>query len=163
MSAEASKKPQIIDLSKLDLQGLTALKNSLDQEVQFFNESLQQLKMAQMKYSESGECVDKITSEDEGAEMLVPLTSCMYVPGRAINVDKILINMGTGYYVEKDKEGAGKFFERKVKFLTEQIVKVQGIASEKTKLREVVLDMMQMKVNEQLSMMQQQQGVKSAA
>ena len=28
---ESSKKPQIIDLSKLDLQGLTSLKNSLDQ------------------------------------------------------------------------------------------------------------------------------------
>jgi len=155
---ESSKKPQIIDLSKLDLQGLTSLKNSLDQEVQFFNDSMQQLKMAQMKYSDSGECIEKITPEDENAEILVPLTSCMYVPGRAKNVDKILINLGTGYYVEKNKKGAASFFERKVKFVTEQMVKVQGIASEKTKLREIVLDMMQVKVNEHMAMMQKQQA-----
>lgn len=30
------------------------------QELQFFNESLQQLKIAQLKFNESGECVDKV-------------------------------------------------------------------------------------------------------
>jgi len=159
---EAAKKPQIIDLSKLDLQGLTALKNSLDQEIQFFNESLQQLKMAQMKYSESGNCVEKVTPDKEGSEILVPLTSCMYVPGRMKNVDKVLINLGTGYYVEKNNEGAVAFFQRKVKFVTEQMEKVQTIASEKTKLREIVLDMMQVKVTEQINMIQRQQSTAKA-
>lgn len=157
----ASKKPQIIDVSKLDLQGLTGLKNQLDQEVQFFTESLQQFKMAQMKYGESAARVEKITPDSEGAEILVPLTSCMYVPGRMKNVNKMLIEMGTGYYVEKDSAGAAKFFERKVKFVTEQIEKLQLIASDKTKLREIVMDMMQVKVDEQLRLMQQQRATAS--
>ncbi|KAF2364182.1 Prefoldin alpha subunit archaea-type [Trinorchestia longiramus] len=153
-----NKGPQIIDLSKLNLEQLTGLKNQQDQELQFFNESLQQLKMAQLKFSESGTCVEKLTPEKAGAEILVPLTSCMYVPGKISDVNKLLINVGTGYYVEKDSSGAVSYFQRKVKFVTEQMEKIQKIAAEKTKLREIVMDMMEVKVNEQLSVLQQQKA-----
>ncbi|KAA0201276.1 hypothetical protein HAZT_HAZT002645 [Hyalella azteca] len=168
----ANKGPQIIDLSKLNLEQLTALKNQQDQELQFFNESLQQLKMAQLKFSESGTCVEKLTPDKAGAEILVPLTSCMYVPGKIADVNKLLINVGTGYYVEKyqlfllltqDSAGACSYFQRKVKFVTEQMEKIQKIAAEKTKLREIVMDIMEVKVNEQLSMLQQQKAAAGAA
>merc|ERR1719239_450685 len=102
---------------------------------------------------ESSTRVSKITSKSENSEILVPLTSCMYVPGRIKNANKFLLNMGTGYYIEKDGNGAAKFFERKVKHVTEQIEKVQGFASEKTKLNEIVMDMMQVKIDEQLTAM----------
>jgi len=31
----------------------------------------------------------------------VPLTSSLYVPGRLIDVENVLIDVGTGYYVQK--------------------------------------------------------------
>ena len=43
----------------------------------------------------------QLTPDKEGAEILVPLTSCMYVPGNIADVNKMLLNIGTGYYVEK--------------------------------------------------------------
>ena len=36
-----------------------------------------------------------------GKELLVPLTSSMYVPGKLHDVEHVLIDVGTGYYVEK--------------------------------------------------------------
>ena len=39
--------------------------------------------------------------ETEGKDMLVPLTSSMYVPGKLGSVDKVLLDVGTGYFVEK--------------------------------------------------------------
>ena len=48
----------IIKLSPIQVK-IYATSLSL-QELQFFNDSLQQLKIAQMKFSESGECVDKV-------------------------------------------------------------------------------------------------------
>merc|ERR1712142_154651 len=145
------KGPQVIDISKLNLEQLTQLKNQLDQELQFFNESLQQLKIAQLKFNESGECVGKVTPEVKGKEILVPLTSCMYVPGVITDTEKFLIDVGTGYYVERNGEGTKDYFSRKVKFVTE---KMQKIASEKNKLREVVMDIMEMKVSNHMAMLQ---------
>ncbi|KAK4291244.1 hypothetical protein Pmani_035917 [Petrolisthes manimaculis] len=157
MAATKSSGPQVIDISKLNLEQLTSLKNQLDQELQFFNESLQQLKIAQLKFNESGECVEKVTPESKGKVVLVPLTSCMYVPGAIADAEKLLIDVGTGYYVEKDVTGAKDYFTRKVKFVTEQMEKIQKIASEKSRLREVVMDMMEVKLDQQLAVMQQQQ------
>ena len=42
-------KMQAIDLTKLSLMQLTQFKNSLDQDLQFYQESLQNLKHAQSK------------------------------------------------------------------------------------------------------------------
>ena len=42
--------PQAIDLAKLNLMQLTQFKNQLDQDLQFYQESLQNLKHAQSKY-----------------------------------------------------------------------------------------------------------------
>merc|ERR1712212_159797 len=111
----ASKGPQVIDISKLNLEQLTQLKNQLDQELTFFNESLQQLKIAQMKFTESGE------------------------------------------YVEKDIAGTKDYFSRKVKLVTEQMEKIQKIATEKSKLREVVMDIMEVQLDKQLAVIAQQQ------
>jgi len=115
-----------------------------------------------MKFSESGECVDKITPESKGKEILVPLTSCMYVPGQISDAEKLLIDIGTGYYVEKDIAGTKDYFTRKVKFVTEQMEKIQKIATEKSKLREVVMDIMEVQLDKQLAVIAQQQQAAGA-
>jgi len=33
--------------------------------------------------------------------MLVPITSSLYVPGETTQLDNVLIDVGTGYYIEK--------------------------------------------------------------
>ena len=71
------------------------------QELSFFTESIQQLKIAQVKFVESGDCIEKLTPETTGQDLLVPLTSCMYVPGKIADSENLLIDVGTGYYVEK--------------------------------------------------------------
>ena len=40
------------------------------------------------------------------------------------------------YYFHQDAAGAIKFFQRKVDFLTDQMEKIQPLATEKNKLRE---------------------------
>lgn len=32
--------------------------------------------------------------------MLVPLTASLYVPGRLDDADKVLVDVGTGYFIE---------------------------------------------------------------
>lgn len=71
------------------------------QELNVFQDSLQTLKMAQGKFVESGESVEKITPETKGKTILVPLTGSMYVPGTILDTDNVIIDIGTGYYAQK--------------------------------------------------------------
>lgn len=66
---------------------------------------------------------------------MVPLTGSMYVKGSVMNRNKFLVDIGTGYYAEKDIEGATDFFQRKINFLGTQIEKLLKIVQEKSGLR----------------------------
>lgn len=45
----------------------------------------------------------------------------MYVFGKLSDTEKVIIEIGTGYYVEKDIASSKEFFTKKVKFVTEQV------------------------------------------
>merc|ERR1719414_802591 len=92
-----------------------------------------------------------LTKESEGKDILVPLTGSMYVPGVLVESEKVLVDIGTGYYIEKDTKSAKDYFSRKVKFVTENMERVQAIGSEKAKIRDMVMDIMQEKLQAQLS------------
>ena len=88
----------------------------------------------------------------------------MYVPGLLTQPEKVVVDIGTGYYVEKDSSAAQEYFNRKVKFVTENMERVQAIGNEKAKIRcpvtvqcnswplffrELVMDVMQEKLKGQ--------------
>ena len=68
------------------------------------------------RFHESGESMARLTSENAGKDILVPLTGSMYVPGTLVDCEKVVVDVGTGYYVEKDIKDAKDYFSRKVKY-----------------------------------------------
>ncbi|KAG0217785.1 Prefoldin subunit 5, partial [Mortierella sp. GBA43] len=54
-----------------------------------------------------------INTTNDNKTILVPLTSSLYVPGKLANVEKVVVDIGTGYYVEKTVEDAIKFYNAK--------------------------------------------------
>lgn len=60
----------------------------------------------------------------------------MYVPGKLHDVEHVLIDVGTGYYVEKTAEDAKDFFKRKIDFLTKQMEKIQPALQEKHAMKQ---------------------------
>jgi len=141
---------QAVDLTKLNLMQLTQFKQGLDSDVQFYQESIQNLKHAQTKFQDSADSMNQVKSR-EGHEVLVPLTGSMYVPGVIKETEKVLVDVGTGYYIEKDIPGAKDYFNRKVKFVTTNMERVQAIGSEKAKIRDMVMDIMQEKLQAQFA------------
>ena len=83
----------------------------------------------------------------------------MYVPGKLSDSDKVLVDIGTGYYVEKVhgqffelvlvsrfllftlltaqcRDEAKEFFQRKIDFVTKNLEKMQQVLMEKHKMKE---------------------------
>ncbi|XP_071101631.1 prefoldin subunit 5-like [Haliotis cracherodii] len=149
----AAKSGQTVDLTTLPIQQLNQLSQQLDQS--FFTNSMNQLKLAQGKFVESQECLNKATPDNLNKDILVPLTSSMYVPGELSDVQNVLVDIGTGYYVEMTIDQGKDYFKRKVEFLTKQIEKIQPIMQEKYRMKQAVLEVIQLKVQAQIAAQQQ--------
>ncbi|CAI9541203.1 unnamed protein product [Staurois parvus] len=139
---------QTVNITELSLPQLEGLKSQLDQEIEFLSSSIAQLKVVQTKFVEAKECLNVLHKSNEGKQILVPLTSSMYVPGTLSNVSNVLVDVGTGYYVEKTAEDAKDFFKRKIDFLTKQIEKIQPALQEKHGMKQAVIEMMSIKIQQ---------------
>ncbi|XP_041097554.1 prefoldin subunit 5 [Polyodon spathula] len=137
-----------VNLAELSLPQLEGLKGQLEQETEFLTSSIAQLKVVQTKYVEAKDCLGVLKKENQGKELLVPLTSSMYVPGTLSDVDRVLVDVGTGYYVEKNIEDTKEFFKRKIDFLTKQIEKIQPALQEKHGMKQAVIEVMNMKIQQ---------------
>lgn len=141
---------EAINLTKLSLQQLDQLKNQLTQEVNVLQDSLSRLKMVQQSFVSSDVSLDQLKKVEEQKFMLVPLTGSLYVPGKLISNSKVMVDIGTGYYVQKSVEDAKKYFEKKIQFLAKQMEQLQPILQQKVLVREDVLDVFTQKYQMQL-------------
>lgn len=116
------------------------------QELNVFQDSLQTLKIAKTKFDGSKEALEQINDTWTNKEILVPLTGSMYVKGVLNNIDKFIIDIGTGYYVEKDITTSKDYFKRKVDYVQEQMDKIDMLGRQKSKVLNAVIDVIEMKV-----------------
>ena len=70
----------------------------------------------------------------------MPLTSSMYIPGKIADVENVLVDVGTGYFVEKSVEAADDFYDRKVKLLQANLDRVQKALAQKQKQHDQIMD-----------------------
>lgn len=150
MSSQSETQGEAINLTKLSLQQLDQLKNQLTQEVNVLQDSLSRLKMVQQSFVSSEISLDQLKKVEEQKFMLVPLTGSLYVPGKLISNSKVMVDIGTGYYVQKSVEDAKKYFEKKIQFLTKQMEQLQPILQQKVLVREDVMDVFTQKYQIQL-------------
>ncbi len=59
--------------------------------------------------------------------------------------------------MEKDRPAATDYFSKKVKYVTDQMEKVQAIANDKIRVREAVMDVMEAKLHTQFEQQKAQQ------
>lgn len=88
-------------------------------------------------------------SSSKSSELLVPLTSSLYVPGRAVDTDEYLVDIGTGYFVGKLAADAKKVYETKIKKLTEDSAKLKDIIVLKNDIMNLINMVLRSKQQEQ--------------
>ncbi|XP_013988389.1 prefoldin subunit 5 isoform X1 [Salmo salar] len=151
-----------VNLTELSLPQLEGLKTQLEQETEFLTSSIGQLKVVQTKYVEAKDSLSVLNKSNAGKELLVPLTSSMYVPGTLNDVEHVLVDVGTGYYVEKNVNDTKEFFKRKIDFLTKQIEKIQPALQEKYGMKQAVIEVMNIKIQQLQSQQASQSGTTKA-
>ncbi|PJF18084.1 Prefoldin-domain-containing protein [Paramicrosporidium saccamoebae] len=71
------------------------------QELQILGESFVQLKQAQDRFVQNISTLTSLKSALPEQELMIPLTSSVYIKGVLANKDSVTVDIGTGYFVEK--------------------------------------------------------------
>jgi len=153
-AASNDGKMQQIPLDQLSVQQLDQIKKELDQEINIFTESVNQLKVAQQKFSDSLDSLSRVTVENQGKELMVPMTSSLYVPGFLDDTTTVVVDIGTGYYVEKSVDDGKKYFIRKIEFVGKQLEKIHPTLLEKQRIRNAIIESLGAKISQQMKTQQ---------
>jgi len=139
---------QMVEIASLNAMQLSQLKEQLQSELELFTTSLQQLRIATAKFQESLQSVAKLDGTGDGHEIMVPMTSSLYVPGKLKDTNSLVIDIGTGYFVEKDRKEAIEYFQRKIEFIGKQMETIQGYLKQKYMAKQKVDETLQVKIQQ---------------
>lgn len=56
---------------------------------------------------------------------MVPFTDSLYVPGTLTSCEKVIVDIGVGYYVEKPIADAKQFVERKLNLVKKNVMELE--------------------------------------
>lgn len=76
----------------------------------------------------------------------MPLTSSLYVPGKLANTEHVIVDVGTGYFVEKSVDNAQKFYAEKVEELGKNIKDLETIVNGKANNLRIVEEVLRQKM-----------------
>lgn len=136
-----------VEITSLPVPQLQELKTQLDRELEHLTTSFQSLRTAQSKFRDCLKSISLgVNAGTADKPLLVPLTSSLYVPGRLTSSTHVLIDIGTGFFVEKSTADATDFYNRKVKDLGDSLKDLEGVINGKANNVRMVEEVIRVKV-----------------
>ncbi|CAN1177776.1 Prefoldin subunit 5 [Linum perenne] len=125
-------------MENLTVEQLKALKEQTDQEVNLLQDSLTNIRTATTRLDLAASALRDLSLRHQGKKMLVPLTASLYVPGTLDDSNNVLVDIGTGYFVEKRIEEGKDYCERKINLLKSNYDQLLELASKKKSVADEV-------------------------
>ncbi|KAK2781007.1 subunit of tubulin prefoldin [Emmonsiellopsis sp. PD_33] len=149
-SAEAGGAPPgAVDIATLSAPQLRALQSRLSSELEHLTSSHAKLRNAQLKFRD---CIRSINDglvagdDKKSNEILVPLTTSLYVKGTLSDRKNVIVDVGTGFYVEKTTTKAIAFYNAKVDELNANLRELEKVVQAKSTNLRVVEDVLHQKI-----------------
>ncbi|VEL19253.1 unnamed protein product [Protopolystoma xenopodis] len=136
-----------VPIAQLPITHLVEIAKQYKQKIDFLSTSIKQLKLLQNQFSSSKDCLKTFQPENKDSEILVPLTSTLCVPGHLKDVDNVMIDIGTGYFVEmvslnkftfQSIDQANSHFKRRMEHLDKQVEKIAPILEQSIQIHRSV-------------------------
>ncbi|CAI9096974.1 OLC1v1033254C1 [Oldenlandia corymbosa var. corymbosa] len=144
----AAGTPVAIELDKLSLEQLKAVKEQADAEVNLLQDSLTNIRSATARLDNASNALNDLSLRPQGKKMLVPLTASLYVPGTLDDADKVLVDVGTGYFIEKTMAEGKDYCERKINLLKSNYDQLLEVATKKKSIADDVGIVLQAKLKQ---------------
>ncbi|KLJ08848.1 prefoldin alpha subunit [Blastomyces silverae] len=153
--------PGTIDLATLSAPQLRALQSRLSSELEHLTSSHTKLRNAQLKFRDCIRSINDGVVGPSGAgasgdnksggggksdEILVPLTNSLYVKGTLADRKNVIVDVGTGFYVEKTTSKAIAFYNAKVEELGANLRELEKVVQGKSQNLRVIEDVLRQKL-----------------
>ncbi|KAA1473321.1 Prefoldin-domain-containing protein [Dentipellis sp. KUC8613] len=149
MASAVQQQPQQINIADLDLPQLADIRRQLEEELSHLTNSFAQLKQAQSKFNSCIESAKEVQPANKTKTILVPLTNSLYVPGKLSDADNVIVDVGTGYYVQKTRQQAVKHYESKIDYIKTNLDTLQETIQKKQENMNSLVNIMQAKLQSQ--------------
>jgi prefoldin alpha subunit len=148
-----------INIDTMSLDQLNQIKTSQESRLEQLTAQYHQLRAVSARLSTArasvNEAFDTSSSNNEGRQIMIPLTESLYAPGKMVDANKILVELGAGFFVEKSSKDAIKVLERKQKIVDANSENVLAAAEASSRNVEAIKGAMQGKL---LEIQARQQG-----
>ncbi|KAJ8658567.1 prefoldin, alpha subunit [Lichtheimia ornata] len=133
-----SQQQQTVNITDLDLPSLQQVKTQLEEELSHLTQSYGKLRGAQARFSDCADSVESLKSEKADDKTIL-----------LSDVEKVIVDVGTGYYVEKSLDGATSFYKTKEEYVKQNLEKLQETINGKQSSLRAIVNVMQDKVQQQ--------------
>mmetsp|Transcript_544 Transcript_544/g.1662 ORF Transcript_544/g.1662 Transcript_544/m.1662 type:complete len:170 (-) Transcript_544:541-1050(-) len=127
MSESAAGAPSGVDLDSLSLDQLSQLRQQEESRLQSLTSRYQQLRAARAKLATAKSSLSSVGPSTADAQIMVPLTASLYCPGKIKDPNKVMVELGTGFYMERTAKDANAFLDRRIRLVdanSENVMKV---------------------------------------
>ncbi|GAA99946.1 uncharacterized protein L969DRAFT_95872 [Mixia osmundae IAM 14324] len=135
-----------VPVDQLTVEQLASVRQQLDQEIQHLTQSFAALKQAEAKFKSCKEALESVNANAAEKDILVPLTSSLYVSGKLSDTSNVIVDVGTGYFVEKSVKEARIFYNSKAMALRKNLEEIQPTIEQKEENRQLVINLHQQKL-----------------
>lgn len=106
-----------INLDTMSLDQLDQLKQQEEGRLQALTARYSQLRSAAARLNAAQSAVSEFSPALEGKQVMIPLTASIYVPAKLKDPNKLMVELGTGYFAEKTAKETSAFLGRKLKIV----------------------------------------------
>ena len=99
---------------QLPLEQLNNLKTQHEDELQELQKQMESLFGAKTRFLNSKHSLQDMATNKDDTKLMIPLNASLYAPGRIVDSDKVIVELGTGYFCEKNVKEAAELIDRKV-------------------------------------------------
>ncbi|KAL8520662.1 hypothetical protein ACS0TY_011268 [Phlomoides rotata] len=135
------------EIQKMSVEQLKGVKEQADMEVNLFQDSLNNIRTATSRLERAAAALHDLSLRPRGKKMLVPLTASLYVPGMLDDAEKVLVDVGTGYFVQKTMAEGEDYCQRKIALLKSNYDQLQEVAAKKKSIADEAGAVLQAKLN----------------
>ena len=119
-----------VPLEKLTIDQLDYEGKQIEQDISNYSQYYSSLRIANNKFLDNKDYIKDLRNYQD-REILVPMTSSLYIPGKCSDVKKLTIEIGGNFYVETTIDKADKFCDRKLESIKKNMDKIDEMIKNK--------------------------------
>ncbi|KAF5349960.1 hypothetical protein D9756_009242 [Leucocoprinus leucothites] len=147
--SQQPQQSQTINISDLDISQLADIKKQLEDELNHLTSSFAQLKQAQAKFRTCIDNINEVKPQNKDKVILVPLTNSLYVPGKLSDVEHVIVDVGTGYFIKKTRSQAVTYYTKKVDYIKTNLETLEDTLGKKRDNLNYIISILQAKIQAQ--------------